>query len=140
LTTLLFYARVLNTSVINKRELEMKKSRWIRDLDGNYREVEYKWKVELHEPFTILGRRRSHGERYIYTVEPKTEYFITREEAFNYFNALKQKGAKLKNWIYHVKKLESKAWAARKAKSSSNKGQIRNKLPDILRDSLGRAV
>jgi hypothetical protein len=117
----------------------MKKPRWIKNADGTWREVEYKWKVELHEPFTIAGRKKSHGEQLFYTVKPGIEYFETREAAFEHYNSLKKKGASLKNWIYHIKKIEGKAWAARKAraKNNSKKGQIRNNLPDILRDWSG---
>jgi hypothetical protein len=118
----------------------MKKPRWIRGIDGNWREVEYKWKVELHEPFTIAGRKKPHGEQSFYTVLPKTEYFETREAAFDYYNSLKKKGANLKNWIYHVKKLQNKETAKRRAREASKKEQIIVNLPDILRDSSGAAA
>jgi hypothetical protein len=111
----------------------MKKSHWIRDLDGKWQEVEYKWKVEFFEPFTILGRKKPHGEQLSYVVNPKTEYFTTREEAFDYFNGLKKKGAKLKNWIYHVKQIANPKGKRGKAKQK----QIVN-LPDVLRDSSGK--
>lgn len=111
----------------------MKKSRWIRGLDGKYIEVQYKWKVEFFEPFTILGRRKPHGEQLSYTVYPKTELFVTREEAFAYFESLKKKGAKLKNWIYHVKKIASPETAKRKKAGKT-------RLPDVLRDETGKAV
>ncbi len=103
------------------------------------------WKVELNQGFTIPGRRRSYGEQTQYVVEPKTEYFATRDEAMQYYKHLIKLGAKMKSWIYHVKQIpnpEGKRGkkAAKKIDCGTEHGCSVINLPDILRCTNGKAA